>query len=143
MGAFGPSYLERAPSYEPDEPLESVVNPFLDAETSRRSLRLNALVALQLTADGRFGTVTRYGYEPLWGSYLDALSPETNAAGMLYEVAGQSDEADSIDYDHKVAVSRAAFRRTLEALAADPDLRAVDENRYFDLPLESGGPTNR
>ncbi len=143
MAPFGPSYLERAPAYEPDEPPETIVNPFIDAETSRRSLRLNSFVAHQLSSVGGFGRVTRYGYEPLWGSYLDALSPRTNAAGMLYEVAGQSDERDSIDYARKVAVSRAAFRRTLEALASDPDLGTVDENRYFDLPVESGGPTNR
>ncbi|WP_224334886.1 M14 family zinc carboxypeptidase [Haloprofundus halobius] len=143
MAAFGPAYLERAPSYEAGEPVETVVNPFLDAETSRRSLRLNSAVARELTAGGRFGEVTRYGYEPLWGSYLDALSPKTNAAGMLYEVAGQSDEADSFDYGRKIAVSRAAFRRTFEALATDPTLSNVDERRYFDLPLESGGPTER
>ncbi|WP_269801704.1 M14 family zinc carboxypeptidase [Haloprofundus halophilus] len=143
MAPFGPAYLERAPSYERDDPPETIVNPFVDAETSRRSLRLNSFVARQLTSLGEFGTVTRYGYEPLWGSYLDALTPKTNAAGMLYEVAGQSDERDSVDYARKVAVSRTAFRRTLEALASDPDLGTVDENRYFDLPVESSGPTSR
>lgn len=143
MAAFGPSYLQRAPSYDFEESPESIVNPFIDAETSRRSLRLNAFVAQQLTSLREFGPVTRYGYEPLWGSYLDSLSPKTNAAGMLYEVAGQSDERDSIDYARKVAVSRAAFRRTLEAVASDPDLGTVNANAYFDLPLESGGPTTR
>ncbi|KTG09515.1 hypothetical protein AUR64_17255 [Haloprofundus marisrubri] len=143
MAAFGPSFLRQAPSYGSEESPESVVNPFIDAETSRRSLRLNAFVARQLASSGEFGPVTRYGYEPLWGSYLDSLSPKTNAAGMLYEVAGQSDERDSIDYARKVAVSRAAFRRTLEAVASDPDLATMNANAYFDLPLESGGPTTR
>ncbi|WP_224449191.1 M14 family zinc carboxypeptidase [Haloprofundus salilacus] len=140
MAAFGPSYLKRAPFYDPkeDQPVADVVNPFIDRETSQRSLRLNTLVADRLAEEGPwdvFDTVTRYGYTTLWGSYLDAMCPQTDAAGMLYEVSGQSDEVGSRAYGLKVEVSRAGFVESFEAMADDPTLDEVNENAYFQIPL--------
>ncbi|MFC4359686.1 M14 family zinc carboxypeptidase [Halobium salinum] len=141
MAAFGPSYLEQAPFYDGEGPVEDAVNPFIDRETSERSLRLNRLVADRLAEttepwDDAFDDTTRYGYATLWGSYLDALCPQTGAAGMLYEISGQSDAAGSRAYGLKVEASRVGFLETFEALAADPTLSSVDAGSYFDIPLK-------
>ena len=139
MAAFGPSYLDRAPFYDGEGPVEDAVNPFIDEATSERSLRLNSLVEERLAEEtdpwDDFDTVTRYGYTTLWGSYLDALCPRTNAAGMLYEISGQSDSVGSRAYGQKVEASRVGFLETFEALAADPELSSVDAESYFDIPL--------
>lgn len=140
MAAFGPSYGKQAPFYEADAPVESYVNPFISEEASTRSLRLNALVANALAETTGpwdvFDSVTRYGYTTLWGSYLDALCPQTGAAGMLYEIAGQSDEVGSHGFGLKLEATRVGFEETWTALAADPSLGDVDETSYFDVPLK-------
>lgn len=139
MAPLGPIYEERAPFYDPEAPLPENVNPFLDAATSERSVRLNKLVADALgetTAPwDAFDTVTRYGYAPLWGSYLDALCPQTGAAGMLLEISGQSSDVGSRAYGLKVEASRVAFLESFAALAEDPSLGGVDAEGYFDVPL--------
>lgn len=139
MAAFGPSYLDDAPFYDGEGPIEDAVNPFIDEETSTRSLRLNRLVRDRLDeATGPwddFESVTRYGYTTLWGSYLDALCPRTGAAGMLYEISGQSDSVGSRAYGQKVEASRVGFLETFRALAEDPHLSSVDADSYFDIPL--------
>ncbi|WP_101294697.1 M14 family zinc carboxypeptidase [Halegenticoccus soli] len=138
MAPFGPAYAERAVEYDPEAPVAEYVNPFLNRATSDRSLRFSALVARRLSAVGPwdvFDTVTRYGYVSLWGSYLDTLCPKTDAAGMLYEVAGQSDEVGSQAYGLKVEASRIGFLESLRAIAADPKVRGIDESAYFDIPL--------
>jgi hypothetical protein len=140
MAAFGPAYAERAPYYDADAPLEEYANPFLAAETSERSLRLNTLVADALAETtgpwDAFDSVTRYGYTSLWGSYLDTLCPQTGAAGMLYEIAGQSDEVGSRGFGLKLEATRVGFEETWRALAADPDLSGVDAESYFEVPLK-------
>ncbi|MFD1513902.1 M14 family zinc carboxypeptidase [Halomarina rubra] len=139
MAAFGPDYLEQAPFYDGESPVEDNVNPFIDQATSDRSLRLNRLVADRLAEEtgpwDEFDTVTRYGYTTLWGSYLDSLCPQTNAAGMLYEISGQSDAVGSRAYGLKVEASRVGFEETFLELATDPELSSVDAGSYFDLPL--------
>ncbi|ESP89331.1 M14 family zinc carboxypeptidase [Candidatus Halobonum tyrrellensis] len=139
MAAFGPSYLDQAPFYDGEGPVADAVNPFIDRETSERSLRLNRLVHDRLAEVtdpwDDFDTVTRYGYATLWGSYLDALCPRTNAAGMLYEISGQSSSVGSRAYGQKVEASRVGFLETFEALADDPQLSSVDAESYFDIPL--------
>ncbi|WP_254536352.1 M14 family zinc carboxypeptidase [Halomarina litorea] len=139
MAAFGESYLDRAPFYDGEGPVEDAVNPFIDRQTSKRSLRLNRLVRDRLDEVtgpwDDFESVTRYGYTTLWGSYLDALCPRTDAAGMLYEISGQSDSVGSRAYGQKVEASRVGFEETFRALAADPGLSSVDANSYFDIPL--------
>ncbi|MWG34395.1 M14 family zinc carboxypeptidase [Halomarina oriensis] len=139
MAAFGEDYLDQAPFYDGEGPIEDSVNPFIGKETSDRSLSLNRLVADRLATVtepwDEFDTVTRYGYATLWGSYLDALCPRTNAAGMLYEVSGQTDAVGSRAYGLKVEASRVGFEETFLTLAADPDLSSVDAESYFDLPL--------
>ena len=139
MAAFGEAYLDEAPFYEGDGPIEDAVNPFIDRETSERSLRLNRLVTDRLgEATGPwddFESVTRYGYTTLWGSYLDTLCPRTGAAGMLYEISGQSDSVGSRAYGQKLEASRVGFLETFRALADDPHLSSVDASGYFDIPL--------
>lgn len=138
MAAYGPAYEERAPFYDPNAPLAQNVNPFLDRETSDRSLRLNALVADAL-ADQRwdmFDTVTRYGYFPIWGDFFDALCPLTDAAGMLYEISGQSSDVGSESFGLYLEATRIGYMETFEALADDPTLDEVDETDYFDVPLK-------
>lgn len=139
MAPFGPAYEEQAPFRDPDAPLADYVNPFIDEATSERSLRLNKLVADALAETTEpwdvFDSVTRFGYTTLWGSYLDALTPLTDAAGMLYEVSGQSDDVGSRAYGLKVETARVGFLETFSALAADPELSDVDAESYFDIPL--------
>ena len=139
MASFGPAYESSAPFYDPDAPLPENVNPFLDERTSERSLRLNKLVADALAETTGpwdvFDTVTRYGYTTLWGSYLDALCPQTGAAGMLYEISGQSDQVGSRAYGLKVEASRVGFLESFAAMADDPSLSGVDASGYFDIPL--------
>jgi hypothetical protein len=143
MAAFGEHYLDHAPFYDGESPVEDNVNPFISRETSDRSLRLNRLVHDRLaeTTDpwDDFDTVTRFGYTTLWGSYLDALCPVTNAAGMLYEISGQSDSVGSRAYGQKVEASRVGFVETFKALAEDAHLSGVDEQSYFDIPLAGEG----
>jgi hypothetical protein len=140
MAAFGPAYAKEAPYYDADAPVEEYANPFLSAETSERSLRLNTLVADALAETtgpwDAFDSVTRYGYSSLWGSYLDTLCPRTGAAGMLYEIAGQSDEVGSRGFGLKLEATRVGFEETWRALATDPDLSSVDAESYFEIPLK-------
>jgi len=140
MASFGPSFKKQAPYYDPSKSVAEYVNPFLDESTSVRSLRLNQLVAERLAETTGpwdvFDTVTRYGYTTLWGSYLDALCPQTNAAGMLYEISGQSSSVGSRAYGLKVEASRVGFLESFAALASDPTLGSVDEADYFDIPLK-------
>lgn len=139
MAAFGPAYGDQAPYYDPDARVEEYVNPFLSPEVSERALRLNTLVADALAETTgpweTFDSVTRYGYTTLWGSYLDTLCPQTDAAGMLYEISGQSDEVGSRGFGLKLEATRVGFAETWSALAADPDLGDVDAERYFDIPI--------
>lgn len=139
MAAFGPEYAEQAPFYDSDDPTAEYVNPFLSTDASDRSLRLNTLVADALAEttgpEGAFDSITRYGYTTVWGSYLDTLCPQTDAAGMLYEIAGQSDEVGSRDYEVKLEATQVGFETTWSALADDPDLGDVDGGRYFDIPV--------
>jgi hypothetical protein len=140
MAAFGPAYEQRAPYYDADAPTAEYLNPFLSAATSERALRLNALVADALAETtgpwDAFDSVTRYGYTSLWGSYLDTLCPRTGAAGMLYEIAGQSDEVGTRGFGLKLEATRVGFEETWKALAADPDLSSVDAESYFEIPLK-------
>jgi hypothetical protein len=142
MGAYGPAYRDRSPFFPPsaDVPLEAAVNPFLDEETSTRSIRLNALVANALAERGNsvFDAVTRYGYFPLWGSYLDALCPNTDAAGMLYEVSYQTDMRGQQALGRMMQASKVGFLASFEALAAGT-LAEVDVEDYFSVPLS--GPS--
>jgi len=139
MAAFGPSYGKQAPFYDPDARTEEYVNPFLSPEVSEKSLRLNTLVADALAETtgpwDAFDSVTRYGYTTLWGSYLDTLCPQTNAAGMLYEISGQSDEVGSRGFGLKLEATRVGFAETWSALASDSDLGDIDAESYFDIPL--------
>jgi hypothetical protein len=140
MAAFGPAYEEKAPYYDADAPTAEYANPFLSAGTSERALRLNTLVADALAETtgpwDAFDSVTRYGYTSLWGSYLDTLCPRTGAAGMLYEIAGQSDEVGSRGFGLELEATRIGFEETWKALASDPDLSGVDAESYFEIPLK-------
>ncbi|WP_079977507.1 M14 family zinc carboxypeptidase [Halococcus sediminicola] len=140
MAPFGPAFKKQAPGYEASKPIADYVNPFLDESTSRRSLRLNLLVAERLANTTGpwevFDSVTRYGYSTLWGSYLDTLCPQTNAAGILYEVSGNSSSYGSRAYGLKVEASRIGFLESLALIASDPTLSAVNAENYFDIPLK-------
>lgn len=139
MAAWGPSIEQRNELYDPDAPVPENINPFLSEEASRRSLRMNRLVNDALAANGPWGvydSVTRYGYTTIWGSYLDALCPLTDAAGMLYEVSGWQTDIGSRSYGLKLEIQRVGILSTFAAVANDPSLSAVDESEYFDIPLK-------
>ncbi|MFC6905896.1 M14 family zinc carboxypeptidase [Halalkalicoccus tibetensis] len=137
MPVYGPAYEDQAPFADPDAPVADNVNPFIDAETSARSLRLNQLVGEALADQpwDAFDTVTRFGYFPIWGDYFDALCPLTDAAAMLYEVSGQSDQVGDESYGLYLEATRIGYMETFSALAEDPQLSDVDEEAYFETPL--------
>jgi hypothetical protein len=134
MAPFGPRYVGLDgvdyASYVGDG------NPYLSEDAQRRSLRLNQLVneRAQQFGKGKFNTLTRYGYGPLWGSYLDALCPRTDAAGMLYEISHQSDERGQKAIGTTVKITVEGFMATFERIA-DGSIGEVDELDYFDMPL--------
>lgn len=143
MAAFGEAYRDRSPFFPDDyEPVSRVVNPFLDRETSTRSIRLNSLVieALGERGESVFDSVTRYGYFPLWGSYLDAMCPNLAnggdaVPGMLYEVAYQTDDLGQKGLGRQMELTKVGFLDSFEALAEDPALGDYDVETYFDTPL--------
>jgi hypothetical protein len=138
MAAYGPAYVDRSPFFpdDYDGPIQEAVNPFLDEATSTRSLQLNALVGNALAERGNsvFDSTTRYGYFPLWGSYLDAMTPQTDAAGMLYETSFQTDDLGHKAIGRYVQASVVGFDVTLQAIA-DGSIADVDAGDYFDYPL--------
>ncbi|WP_336345053.1 M14 family zinc carboxypeptidase [Halalkalicoccus ordinarius] len=143
MAAYGEEYLDRSPFYPADhEPVTEAVNPFLDYETSTRSIRLNSLVIDALAERGNsvFDSITRYGYYPLWGSYLDGLCPNIanggdGVAGMLYEVAYQTDDLGQKAIGRQMELTKVGFLESFDALADDPELSDYSVETYFDAPL--------
>lgn len=143
MAAYGESYLDQSPFYPSDhEPVSEAVNPFLDHETSTRSIRLNSLVieALAERGESPFDSITRYGYVPLWGSYLDSLGPNLanggdTVPGMLYEVAYQTDDLGQKGIGRQMELTKTGFLESFAALADDPALGGYDVETYFDTPL--------
>lgn len=143
MAAYGEDYLDRSPFYPADhEPVTEAVNPFLDYETSTRSIRLNSLVIDALAERGNsiFDSITRYGYYPLWGSYLDGLCPNIanggdSVAGMLYEVAYQTDDLGQKAIGRQMELTKVGFLESFDALADDPELSDYSVETYFDTPL--------
>ncbi|WP_254769143.1 M14 family zinc carboxypeptidase [Salinilacihabitans rarus] len=143
MAQYGEAYLDRSPFFPAGhEPVSEAVNPFIDAETSDRSIKLNSLVidALGERGNSVFDSVTRYGYYPLWGSYLDGLCPNVAnggdpVAGMLYEVAYQTDHLGQKAFGRMLELTRVSFLESFDALAEDPDLGEYDVETYFDTPL--------
>ncbi|ACM57169.1 M14 family zinc carboxypeptidase [Halorubrum lacusprofundi] len=137
MAPFGPRYIDHDrfdyASYVGNG------NPYLSEDAQTRSLQLNQLVneQAQQFGKGKFNTLTRYGYGPLWGSYLDALCPRTDAAGMLYEVSHQSDERGHKAIGTTVKITVEGFMATFERIA-DGSISEVDELDYFDMPLAEG-----
>ncbi|ODR81012.1 hypothetical protein BG842_05240 [Haladaptatus sp. W1] len=136
MPAYGPAYRERSPFNDPAAPVERVVDPFIDAETSERSLQLNVCIERALAERGNsvFDSITRYGYYPLWGSYLDTVCPRTGAAGLLYEVSGQTDHRGQQGIGRMVQATTIGFMSTFEAIA-DGSIADVDAADYWDMPL--------
>ncbi|WP_265110604.1 M14 family metallopeptidase [Halosolutus halophilus] len=147
MAAYGPEYLDRSPFYPADHaPVSEAVNPFLDAETSARSIKLNSLVieALAERGDSVFDSITRYGYFPLWGSYLDGLCPNVanggdGVAGMLYEVAYQTDDLGQKAFGRQLELTTVGFLESFAALADDPALGEYSVEPYFETPLYGQG----
>lgn len=136
MAPFGPHYIRDDYEYA------SYVgqgNPYMSEDAQTRSLQLNQLVneRMQDFGYGRFNTLTRYGYGPLWGSYLDGLAPRTDAAGMLYEVSHQSDDRGHKALGTMVKASVEGFMTTFESIA-DGSIHGVDPLDYFDMPLAEG-----
>lgn len=145
MAPYGPMYAEEAPFGDPEEDATAdFVNPFLDQETSDRGIRLNELCAQALEEYAgpwsAFETGTRFGYTTLWGSYLDTLCPQTDAAGMLYELPGQTDSVGDRAYYMKVEATRVALLESFTQLAQDPSLTqtGIEVDDYFDRPLAEG-----
>lgn len=141
MAPFGPTYANKEGveyrSYVGDG------NPFMTIDAQERSMQLSELVNQQMQqfGHGRFNTISRYGYGPLWGSYLDALPPHTDAAGTLYEVSHQSDDRGHKALGTMVKVSVEGFMATFERVA-DGSIADIDPMDYFDIPLVEyfGGP---
>jgi hypothetical protein len=146
MPVLSPAYKNRSPFYNSEKQLSKYLNPFISKQASTRSLRLNKLVAEALAETtgpwDAFETVTRYGYSTIWGSYLDALCPQTDAAGMLYEVSSQSSDVGSRAYGLKVEASRVGFLRSFSALAEDPSLSDINAASFFDIPLKGDAIEN-
>jgi len=147
MAPLSPDYAEEAPFGDPEEdPIAEFTNPFLDKETVDRAIRLNEVAAQGLEGMAgpwdTFTTGTRFGYTSLWGSYLDTLCPQTDAAGMLYELPGQTNMSDVGEraYYMKVEATRIALLESFVAIAQDPTLEdtGIDISEYFDRPLASG-----
>ncbi|WP_286046690.1 M14 family zinc carboxypeptidase [Halalkalicoccus sp. NIPERK01] len=151
MAAYGEDYLDRSPFYPAThEPVTDAVNPFLDYETSTRSIKLNSLVidALAQRGNSIFDSITRYGYYPLWGSYLDSLSPNiandaNSVAGMLYEVAYQTDDLGQKGLGRQMELTKVGFLESFDALADDPELADYSVETYFDTPLYGEGIQSR
>lgn len=147
MAPYGEDYLNRSPFYPDDHtPITEAVNPFLDYETSTRSIKLNSLVIEALAKRGNsiFDSITRYGYYPLWGSYLDALCPNIanggdSAAGMLYEVSYQTDDLGQKGFGRMLELTKVGFLESFTALADNPELGEYDIETYFDTPLYGEG----
>jgi hypothetical protein len=147
MAAYGLDYADMSPFFPPGyDPVEEVVNPFLDYETSTKSIKLNSLVIEALAERGNsiFDSVTRYGYFPLWGSYLDGMCPNfandnDGVAGMLYEVAWQTDDLGQKGFGRMLNLTRIGFMESFEALADDPELGDYGIDTYFDTPLFGAG----
>lgn len=147
MAPYGEDYLDRSPFYPSNhEPVTEAINPFLDDETSTRSIRLNSLVIEALAERGNsiFDSITRYGYFPLWGSYLDSLCPNfandgDSAAGMLYEVAYQTDDLGQKGFGRQLQLTKVGFLESFAALADDPELSNYSVDTYFDTPLYGEG----
>lgn len=143
MAPYGEDYLDRSPFFSEDHtPVSEAVNPFLDYDTSTRSLKLNSLVIDALAERGNsiFDSITRYGYYPLWGSYLDSLCPNLansgdSVAGMLYEVAYQTDDLGQKSIGRMMELTKTGFMESFDALAEDPELGAYSVETYFDTPL--------
>jgi len=143
MAAYGLDYADRSPFYPPGySPVEEVINPFLDYDTSTRSIKLNSLVIEALGERGNsiFDSITRYGYYPLWGSYLDGMCPNfandnDGVAGMLYEVAYQTDHLGQKALGRQMELTKVGFLESFEALADDPTLGDYGIETYFDTPL--------
>lgn len=143
MAAFGEDYLDRSPFFPADHtPVSEAVNPFLDYDTSTRSIKLNSLVIEALGERGNsiFDSITRYGYYPLWGSYLDGMCPNfangnDGVAGMLYEVAYQTDHLGQKGFGRMMELTKVGFLKSFEALAEDPTLSDYSIDTYFDTPL--------
>jgi hypothetical protein len=134
MAPFGPTYANKEgvdyASYVGQG------NPFMSIDAQERSMQLSELVNQQMQkfGYGRFNTITRYGYGPLWGSYLDALPPHTDAAGTLYEVSHQSDDRGQKALGTMVKVSVEGFMATFERVA-NGSITDIDPMDYFDIPL--------
>jgi hypothetical protein len=146
MAAYGPSYLDRSPFQRRYPPVSNIVNPFLDEPTSTKSIKLNSLVIEALAERGNsiYDSVTRYGYYPLWGSYLDGMCPnfanggfeaDAGVAGMLYETAWQTDDLGQKAFGRMLNLTRVGFMESFEALADDPELGDYGIDTYFDTPL--------
>ncbi|NKE37183.1 peptidase M14 [Natronococcus sp. JC468] len=134
MAPYGPTYANLEGVDYADFVGEG--NPFLSVDAQTRSLELAGLVPEQMDQFGRsrLDTITRYAYGPLWGSYLDALCPQTDAAGALYEVSHQSDDRGHKALGTMVKVSVEGIMATFERIA-DGSIQDVDEMSYFDLPI--------
>lgn len=147
LAPFNNNFEEHAPYYDPADENTIYTSMFHSDDASLRSMRLNLLVEEALREntgpwDFVFDSVTRYGYATyptLWGSYIDALPPHTDAAAMLYESAGQSSEYGGRAYGLKLETARVGFEVTLDALAEDPELSQYEgrELEYFDIPIMS------
>ncbi|MFC7199674.1 M14 family zinc carboxypeptidase [Halospeciosus flavus] len=151
MASYGESYLDRSPFFPDDHtPVSQAVNPFLDEETSTRSIKLNSLVIEALAERGNsvFDSVTRYGYYPLWGSYLDGMCPNfanggDSVPGMLYETAYQTDDLGQKALGRMLQLTSVGFLESFEALADDPSLGDTSVETYFDTPLYGEGIQRR
>lgn len=125
MSPYGPAYADNVSWVDEG-------NPFLSEDAQRRSLQMSVLVKDALArGNSVFDTITRYPYLPLWGSYLDCLCPQTDAAGILYEVCHQSDDRGHKAYGQMAEATKVGFMETFERLA-DGSIHGIDEMRYFD-----------
>lgn len=128
MAPQGPAYADVSDDIE-----EGGGNIFLSEDAQKRSLQLGILAkdAMQARGGGKLDKINRYPYGPLWGSYEEALPPQTDAAALLYEVAHQSEDRGQMAVGTTINVTVKVYMETFRSIA-DGSITEIDETRYFD-----------
>ncbi|TYL36253.1 peptidase M14 [Natronococcus pandeyae] len=128
MAPQGPAYADISDDIE-----EGGGNIFMSEDAQKRSLQLGILAkdAMQARGGGRLDKINRFPYGPLWGSYEEALPPQTDAAALLYEVAHQSEDRGQMAVGTTINVTVKVYMETFRRIA-DGSIDEIDETRYFD-----------
>jgi len=137
MAPFGPRYIDHDrfdyASYVGNG------NPYLSEDAQTRSLQLNQLVneQAQQFGKGKFNTLTRYGYGPLWGRTSTRCVRGRTPPGCSTRCPTRATSAATKAIGTTVKITVEGFMATFERIA-DGSISEVDELDYFDMPLAEG-----